>query len=259
MSLTRIRLCGGKLPLYERGINRSLRGGNKYARSIGMKNELQVFMFENRRVRITDRNGDPWFVAKDVCNILGIGNPTETLRNFPENERMTVSITEGHSGQRGGAQFLNLINEPGMYRLIFQSRKQEAEAFKTWVFHEVLPSIRKTGSYTLGERITSLGDLDAARIVWDRVNDTRRIFDNAQQEKTQIFFDVWIEFTGNRENYLQIKEVYEKYADEFEHTEILSRTNFTYRVRKMFPHIGYGPKKVNGYPCQAFFGVRFQD
>jgi hypothetical protein len=60
---------------------------------------------------------------------------------------MTLSTTEGHSGQRGGAQSINVVNEPGLYRLIFQSRKPEAEALKTWEFTEVLPQIRKTGKY----------------------------------------------------------------------------------------------------------------
>jgi hypothetical protein len=77
---------------------------------------------------------------------LELGNVTEALRNFPENERNTLSSAEGiHAGP--GNPNLNIINEPGLYRLIFQSRKPEAEAFKTWVFSEVLPAIRKHGYF----------------------------------------------------------------------------------------------------------------
>jgi len=103
--------------------------------------------FQDRAVRTVLIDGVPWFVAKDVCDILEIKNPTDALKDFPENERMTLDISEGHSRQRGGAQFLNTINEPGLYRLIFQSRKPEAEQFKTWVFSTVLPQIRQTGFF----------------------------------------------------------------------------------------------------------------
>jgi hypothetical protein len=85
---------------------------------------------------------EPWFIVKDVSDVLGLGNPRETLRNFPENEKGVSS-----ADTLGGNQEMLVINEPGLYRLIFQSRKPEAERFKTWVFSEVLPQIRKTGSY----------------------------------------------------------------------------------------------------------------
>jgi prophage antirepressor-like protein len=116
-------------------------------------NELTIFSFEEgREVRTMLIDGDPWWVNVDVCAILGIENPRDAIANFPENERMTVASSYGHSGQRGGAQSLNLVNEPGLYRLIFQSRKPEAERFKTWVFTEVLPAIRKTGTYSILKR-----------------------------------------------------------------------------------------------------------
>jgi prophage antirepressor-like protein len=103
--------------------------------------------FQDRAVRTVLIDGVPWFIAKDVCDILGLVNPRKTLQDFPDNERMTLDTSEGHSGQRGGAQFLNAVNEPGLYRLIFQSRKPEAEQFKSWVFNAVLPQIRQTGAF----------------------------------------------------------------------------------------------------------------
>jgi prophage antirepressor-like protein len=102
--------------------------------------------FQRHTVRTVLIDGVPWFAAKDVCDILGIKNPTDALKDFPENERNTLASNEGiHEGP--GNPNVNIINEPGLYRLVFQSRKPEAEQFKTWVFATVLPQIRRTGYY----------------------------------------------------------------------------------------------------------------
>ena len=90
-----------------------------------------------------------WWVAVDVAKILGLKNIRKNLADFPDDEKMTVTNSYGHSGKRGGAQKFICVNEPGLYRLIFMSRKPEAEKFKRWVFHDVLPSIRKYGYYSL--------------------------------------------------------------------------------------------------------------
>ena len=102
-------------------------------------------------MRTLTRNGEPWFVAADVCDALGLTNPTMAVENLDEDERMTLSLTEGHSGQRGGARSLNIISESGVYALIFRSNKPEARAFRKWITAEVLPAIRKTGGYFLAE------------------------------------------------------------------------------------------------------------
>ena len=110
-------------------------------------NDVTTFNFRSHNVRMVIRNGEPWFVAKDVCAVLELGNTTEALRPLEDDEKMTLSNSEGHSGQRGGAQFLTVISESGLYALIFKSRKPEAKEFRKWVTSEVLPSIRKTGKY----------------------------------------------------------------------------------------------------------------
>ena len=112
-------------------------------------NALQVFTYKTHNVRTTEIDGEIWFVAADVCDILELSNPTEALRALDEDEKMTLRNTEGHSGQRGGAQSYNVINEPGLYKVAFKSRKPEAKNFTRWVTHDVLPTIRKTGSYTI--------------------------------------------------------------------------------------------------------------
>lgn len=107
---------------------------------------LQVFAFEGQsNIRVVMKDGEPWFIAKDVCEVLGLGNPTEAIRPLARNEKSTLRISEGDGGHGGPAR--NIISEAGMYRLIFRSNKPEAEIFSNWVTHEVLPSIRKTGAY----------------------------------------------------------------------------------------------------------------
>jgi prophage antirepressor-like protein len=112
--------------------------------------ERQVipFYFQKAEVRTVIMNDEPWFVAKDVCDVLGIKNVTETLRNFRQKDVFALSSTEGKSlGFSHASAGINLINEPGVYRLIFKSRKPAALAFQDWVYDEVLPTLRKTGFY----------------------------------------------------------------------------------------------------------------
>ena len=113
------------------------------------KSSIQIFDYENFMVRTyTDENGEVWLVAKDVCDVLGLSNSREAVSVLDDDEKMTVRNSDGHSGQRGGAQFLNVINEAGLYKLTFRSNKPNAKEFTRRVTHEILPSIRKTGSYT---------------------------------------------------------------------------------------------------------------
>ena len=107
--------------------------------------ELIPFDFEGRPVRVvTDAQGEPWFVAADVCAVLELPNTTRALARLDPDEQALISI-QGIS--RGNDQ-VNVVNEPGLYSLVLGSRKREAKHFKRWVTHEVLPAIRKTGSYT---------------------------------------------------------------------------------------------------------------
>lgn len=113
-------------------------------------NEMQVFSNDQfGQVRTVQRDGQPWFVAADVCRALELGNPTMSLSRLDDDEKMTINSTEGHSGQRGGAQMMNIVNEPGLYTLVLGSRKPEAKSFKRWITHEVIPAIRKTGAYAI--------------------------------------------------------------------------------------------------------------
>lgn len=109
-----------------------------------MNTEIQTFDFNNNPVRtMTDENGEPWFVAKDVCNILCID--TNHLREALDDDEITNLRNSEVWNQPGRAPLI--ISEPGLYKLIMRSHKPEAKEFQRWVTHEVLPSIRKHGIY----------------------------------------------------------------------------------------------------------------
>lgn len=105
-----------------------------------MNNEIRKFDFRGASLRtLTDEAGEPWFVAKDVCDILEISNPSDALKRLDDDERSRFNL--GRQGET------NIVNEAGLYVLVLGSRKPEAHEFKRWVTHEVLPQIRRTGGY----------------------------------------------------------------------------------------------------------------
>ena len=109
-----------------------------------MNNEIQRFDFRGALLRtLTDEAGEPWFVLKDCMSILDLGNPTETVKMFDDDEFSTTEVIDSI----GRRQQAYIISEPGLYRLVMRSRKPEAKEFQRWVTHEVLPQIRKTGGY----------------------------------------------------------------------------------------------------------------
>lgn len=107
------------------------------------------FEYNSRQVRTIVRDGEPWFVAKDVCDILEISNGRDAVSRLDEDEKNTVVITDGTPGNPN----MTIISESGVYALVFTSRKEEAENFKRWIRKEVIPSIRKHGAYMTPETI----------------------------------------------------------------------------------------------------------
>lgn len=111
-----------------------------------MNNLPKVFDFNDNPVRVlVDHYGRPWWVAKDVCDVLGLSNSRKALSALDEDEKSTVTISDGTSGN----PYQSIVNEPGLYSLILRSRKPQAKAFKRWITHEVIPAIRETGSYSV--------------------------------------------------------------------------------------------------------------
>lgn len=103
-------------------------------------NEIKVFHFQENEVRIVDVDGEPWFIAKDVAEILGYSETAMMTRRLDDDESISAKLA-------GMNMKSTLINESGLYNAVLGSNKPEAKAFKKWVTSEVLPSIRKTGSY----------------------------------------------------------------------------------------------------------------
>ena len=109
-------------------------------------NELQLFNFENNQVRTLLINDEPWFVGKDVAQILGYSNPRDALsKHVDEEDKNSVAIRDGNKGNPNQT----VINESGVYALVFGSKLPSAKRFKHWVTSEVLPTLRKTGGYTM--------------------------------------------------------------------------------------------------------------
>lgn len=116
-------------------------------------NEIQVFNSEQfGQIRTIIKDGEPWFVAADVCRALELGQVTNSIRRLDEDEKALNTI----KGISRGNDQVSIINEPGLYSLVLTSRKPEAKAFKRWVAHDVIPSIRKHGMYATPATIDNI-------------------------------------------------------------------------------------------------------
>lgn len=114
--------------------------------------DLSTFDFSGERVRVILRDGDPWFVASDVARVLGYANPHEAIRTHCK------GVSEVRTPSAGGEQTVKIIPERDVYRLVLRSRLPSAERFEEWVVGEVLPTIRKTGSYGQQDLVSALSD-----------------------------------------------------------------------------------------------------
>jgi BRO family, N-terminal domain/P63C domain len=110
-----------------------------------MNSDLVPFTFEGRQVRSVTINGEPWFVAVDVCAILELGNVAKAVKALRKDDLTKSDVIDAI----GRMQRTFVINEPGLYRLILRSNKDQADRFQDWICREVLPSIRKTGQYSI--------------------------------------------------------------------------------------------------------------
>ena len=113
-------------------------------------NELQkIFNYQDQQVRTVVKDGQPWFVAKDVCNVLNHSNHKVAVSRLDEDEVSKVYLTDS----LGRNQKTTVVNEAGLYSLILTSNKPEAKQFKRWITHEVIPEIRKTGGYVANDEL----------------------------------------------------------------------------------------------------------
>jgi len=137
-------------------------------------------IFENQefgKIRSVMVNNEPYFVAKDVCEILEIKNTTDSIKRLDDDE-----VTRFNLGGLVGE--VNIVNEYGLYNLILASRKKEAKAFKKWITHEVIPSIRKTGGYIAGEN-----DMDEDELVLKAMNVLSKKIENLKQKNQNLLIE----------------------------------------------------------------------
>lgn len=111
-------------------------------------NEVQLFNFENHEVRSLLINSEPWFVGKDVAEVLGYAKPLNAIAQHVDKDD---SLKQGLTDSLGRQQKTIFVNESGLYALIFGSKLESAQKFKRWVTSEVLPALRKTGQYQVKE------------------------------------------------------------------------------------------------------------
>lgn len=114
-----------------------------------MNELIQTFNFEGSSLRIIVKDGEPWFCAVDVCKALGYSNARDALRNHTKNK----GVVKHDTPTKGGVQPLVYLNEGNLYRLVMRSKLESAERFQDWVCEEVLPTIRKTGSYGAAPKV----------------------------------------------------------------------------------------------------------
>lgn len=110
---------------------------------------VSLFQFCGNDVRVIDRDGEPWFVLSEVCEMIGLTNPSKVKHRLSSDDVDTLTISKGIPGNPNRT----VINESGLYNVVFLSRKPEAEDFKRWVTNEVLPTIRKHGAYMTPQKI----------------------------------------------------------------------------------------------------------
>jgi prophage antirepressor-like protein len=143
---------------------------------------FKAFAYQGKEVRTATRDGEPWWVLKDVCDILGLTTPARVAARLDDDEVSLAHLTDSIDR----VQEISIINESGLYSVILRSDKPEAKAFKRWVTHEVLPDIRKHGMYIANELLSDNERLKAELAAYKA--------EKLALEKTVESFRDWISF-----------------------------------------------------------------
>ena len=154
-------------------------------------NELQIFSYEGNEVRTVAKDGEPWWVLKDVCDVLELSNPSMIADRLDDDEKIKVDPKQ-YLGSRSNEP-VTVISESGLYNVILLSRKPEAKTFKRWITRDVLPSIRKHGAYmTPGKLEEVMNDPDAWITMLTALKEERaaknRLLLEAEQNQPKVIF-----------------------------------------------------------------------
>ena len=151
-------------------------------------NEIQIFNYNSVEVRTIQKDGEPWFVMKDVCNVLHIGNSRDVVARLDQDEKGV-----GQIDTLGGKQEMTIINESGLYNVILRSDKPEAKPFRKWVTSEVLPTIRRHGMYATPDTVEKmLADPDTTIKLLETIKQERAarmaLEAKAEADKPKVLF-----------------------------------------------------------------------
>ena len=154
-----------------------------------MNTNLQTWSYENSEIRTVEKDGEPWFVAKDIAKVLGYANASKAIADHVDAE--DKGVTKCYT--LGGTQDLTILNESGLYSLILSSKLPNAKKFKRWVTNEVLPSIRKHGAYmtdqTLEQALTSPDFLiQLATQLKEEKEQRKQLEAKVEQDKPKVLF-----------------------------------------------------------------------
>lgn len=196
-------------------------------------NALTLFNYQNQDVRTVIIEGEPWFVLADVCRVLEIANPSDTATRLDSDALGTAEVID----VLGRPQQARTVSESGLYEVVFLSRKPEARAFKRWITHEVIPAIRKTGSYSVAAPApTELSRRDLARMIIAAEDEADR-----QRERAEVaegFRDM-----VERSKGLNTTEFVKAYFPAHKRVEIF---DFLYRTSLIINQLNKGPKRDDG-------------
>ena len=151
-------------------------------------NDIQIFNYNSVEVRTIQNDGEPWFVLKDVCNVLHIGNSRDVVARLDQDEKGV-----GQIDTLGGKQEMTIINESGLYNVILRSDKPEAKPFRKWVTSEVLPTIRRHGMYATPDTVEKmLADPDTTIKLLETIKQERAarmaLEAKAEADKPKVLF-----------------------------------------------------------------------
>ena len=152
-------------------------------------NDIQIFNYQNHDVRTVQKDGEPWFVLRDVCQVLGMSNSRMVADRLDQDEVSQTYITDS----LGRQQETTIINESGLYNVILRSDKPEAKPFRKWVTSEVLPSIRKHGAYMTADTIeAAIADPDFSIRLLTTLKEERAarkaLEEQAEADKPKVLF-----------------------------------------------------------------------
>ena len=149
---------------------------------------LDLFHFKGRQVRTIQLDGEPWFVAADVCDVLGLNNPSQALSYLDRDERRLITNEAWRTNGN-----MAVVSEPGLYSLVLRSRRPEAKGFRRWIAHEVIPALRQCGEYRL-PAVSSVAAVTAGQLLQFSRRDLLNLALEAEAECEELrpkaaFFD----------------------------------------------------------------------